>query len=296
MVVRRAINAGSWYEGDANRLKKYMNYLFTDKEYGPGEEPKTLNLEKRTIIGGVSPHAGHRYSGRCAAHTYLNLFKERIPDTVIILGTVHTMYHKIAVFPEGEWETPLGNLRVDDEFTSLLLENSNVIIGDYDAFTGYNEREHNIEIQLPFIKYCAGDKDVQIVPLKLGFRRIEQFDLCEKIAKDLVSTIKKVNKDIVIVASSDMMHEDVYNEEYLKKFKRIEKDVVDTFVELDPKKFFNKAVNLSICGPQTITTMMIACKLLGAVKAKALQHYTSCESEKTLGYCVGYFSGILLKE
>ena len=74
------------------------------------------------IIGGVSPHAGYTFSGRCAAFTYLNLFKERIPDTVIVLGTDHVGYGKVALLGDGAWETPLGNLQIDDELSNGLCK------------------------------------------------------------------------------------------------------------------------------------------------------------------------------
>ena len=75
MVFRKAEYAGSWYK--RNGLTEALDRYFLDKHFGPGEKPNTLNLEARTIFGGVSPHAGHEYSGPCAAWTYFNLFKEQ---------------------------------------------------------------------------------------------------------------------------------------------------------------------------------------------------------------------------
>ena len=293
LVIRKASHAGSWYPGKKEDLIKNLEQAFSDKEFGPGKLPETLNQNNRTIIGGVSPHAGYTFSGRCAAFTYLNLFKERIPDTVIVLGTDHVGYGKVALLEDGAWETPLGNLLIDDELSKKILDTSEMIVEDRSAFTGFMEQEHNIEIQLPFIKYCAKDKDVKIVTLKIGIRR--DYSVFEKIASDISTAIKALNKDIVIVASSDMSHKEVLDKNQLSEFKKFDQDVIDAFVELNPKKTLSAASKTTVCGAQTITTLMLICEKLNATKGELLKYYTSSDIRGGYGYCVGYFSGIIVK-
>ncbi len=293
-IIRKAIVAGSFYPRYKPDLLNILEDSFTNKEFGPGEAPKSLNQEQRSIIGGVSPHAGYTYSGCCAAFTYLNLFKERIPDTVILLGTDHIGYGKVGLMKEGEWETPLGNLSIDDNLSNKILEISNTIIEDESAFIGHPYgREHNIEVQLPFIKYCAQDKDVRILPIKVA---VKEFNLLDKISTEIASIIKSYSKDVVIVASSDMTHKEISNIEELNKFKERDQKVIDAFIEFNPEKTLKTASSTTVCGSQTITTLMLICKKLNTSKGKLLKYYTS--SEKTgnySGYCVGYFSGIIVK-
>lgn len=293
-IIRKAIVAGSFYPRYKPDLLNILEDSFTNKEFGPGEVPKSLNQEQRSIIGGVSPHAGYIYSGCCAAFTYLNLFKERIPDTVILLGTDHIGYGKVGLMKEGEWETPLGNLSIDDNLSNKILEISNTIIEDESAFIGHPYgREHNIEVQLPFIKYCAQDKDVRILPIKVA---VKEFNLLDKISTEIASIIKSYSKDVVIVASSDMTHKEISNIEELNKFKERDQKVIDAFIEFNPEKTLKTASSTTVCGSQTITTLMLICKKLNMSKGKLLKYYTS--SEKTgnySGYCVGYFSGIIVK-
>jgi len=293
MALRRATHAGSWYSGTKESLQKQLSSLFTNPQFGPGEEPSTLNLDKRTIIGGVSPHAGIEFSGSCAAFTYLNLFKERIPDTIIVLGTDHVGYGEVALLGDGEWETPLGNLQIDTELSQKIIEISDIIVEDDSAFFGFMQQEHNIEIQLPFIKYCAGTEDIKIVTIKIGTRR--DFKTFEKISSDISSAIQALNKDIVIIASSDMSHKNVSNSDQLTEFKKIDQDVIDAFEALDPETTLSKASKTTVCGAQTITTLILTCKKLNATKGKMLQYYTSSDIRAGYGYCVGYFSGIMIK-
>lgn len=293
LVIRKASHAGSWYPRKKEVLIKDLEAAFSDDKFGPGRLPESLNLESRTILGGISPHAGYSFSGRCAAFTYLNLFKEKIPDTVIILGTDHVGYGRVALLGDGAWETPIGSLGIDIELSQKILETSDIIIDDSSAFTGFMEQEHNIEIQLPFIKYCSKDKDVKIVTIKVGGRK--DYSTFETIAHDIAKSIKALNKDVVIVASSDMSHKNVSNIQQLDQFKKIDREVIKAFVELDPKKTLLAALQTTVCGAQTITILMLICKQLNGNSGKLLKYYTSTDVRGEFGYCVGYFSGILTK-
>ncbi len=294
MVIRRATHAGSWYPGSKKGLLEALKGYFTDTEFGPNEEPKSLNKEKRTIIGGVSPHAGMEYSGPCAAFTYLNVFKEKIPDTVLILGTDHMGHNKIALMAKGEWETPLGNLKIDEELSNKILEESKLIKEDNSLFTGFYEQEHNIEIQLPFIKFCSMDKEVKIATIKIAVTR--DFKRLNEISDDIANAIKLLNKDVVIIASSDMSHKQVSDSTQLQKFKEIDLAVIEEFMHLNPEKTLEAASKTTVCGPQTITSLMLTSKKLNAMKGEKLKYYTSSEKTGRIGgYCVGYFSGVIIK-
>ncbi len=294
-MVRRASHAGSWYPGSKKGLMDALDGYFIDDIFGPNERLVTANNNERTIIGGVSPHAGMEYSGPCAAFTYLNLFKEKIPDTVIILGTDHIGYNKIALMETGEWETPLGNLVIDDQLSGKILDNSNIIESDNSLFLGFQaEQEHNIEIQLPFIKYCSFDKDVKILPIKIAGPR--DFKILNEIAKDITKAVNLIDKDVVIVASSDMSHKQVDSSNQLDKFKEIDLAVIEEFENLNARNALKNALKTTVCGPQTITTLMLISENLNATKGELLKYYTSSEKTGRIGgYCVGYFSGVLIK-
>ena len=50
MTIRGALKAGSWYPRYKPDLLRELKDLFTNKEYGPGEEPYTLNQKERTTF------------------------------------------------------------------------------------------------------------------------------------------------------------------------------------------------------------------------------------------------------
>ncbi len=86
----------------------------------------------------------------------------------------------------------------------------------------------------------------------------------------------------------------------IKKMKERDRDVIDAFIKLDPQKTFKNANKTTVCGGQTIATLMLTSKDLGATKGEKLKYYTSYDKVSggsgPCDYAVGYFSGILLKE
>jgi len=307
MVLRRAEFAGKFYPAFKGELIRGIEDCFLSKDFGPGVKLEIKKQDQRTVIGGVSPHAGYIYSGPCAAYTYLNLFRERIPDTVIILGNHHHPYSKIGIMKEGEWVTPLGNLKIDEDLAKLILAESNIVVEDKAGFLNF--REHNIEVQLPFIKYCAREKEIEILPIKIA--RTTSHSKLNEFSSQIAGIINKYDKDIIIVASSDMSHYNVFDEEQLKTLKEIDQLVIDQFLKLNseyvlnPESFINKTLfnkfsigerEPSVCGRQTIAALILICKKLNFSKPNVLKYYNSKEiSPGGHPWTVGYFSGILVK-
>jgi len=145
----------------------------------------------------ISPHAGYGYSGPTAAYGY-KLIKDRPYKTVVILGTSHHKpFSYAAVYPpQGSFETSLGTLTIDDEFTNKLIGKAPEIFADETAFSG----EHSVEVELPFLQSVL--KDFKIVPLIVGDCSLES---CKKIASLLKEAIGE-RKDVLIVVSTDLYH------------------------------------------------------------------------------------------
>jgi AmmeMemoRadiSam system protein B len=290
MNIRHMVNAGSWYPRAKNALIEMVEQFIKDKEFGPGREFKTQGLDQRKIIGGVSPHAGMYYSGACATCTYLTLFEEKIPDTIIVIGFDHRQYFPDCLLEEGEWETPLGNLKVDDELAKKILDDCESIVSNNSAFIGSSE--NSLELQMPLIKFFARENDVKIIPIKISSH---EFPALEKIANQLAALIQNSTKDIVIVASSDLYHEHVYSEQELVKFKKKDENVINNFIKLNPHNIFDLGMRASVCGRHTITLLLLIGNILNVKEGNCLKHYTSIERTKEFGYCVGYFSGVITK-
>jgi len=280
--LRRPAVAGSFYAGDSKSLNVQIENCFLHK-IGPGEIPLVNPNRENNIIGLVSPHAGYMYSGPVAANGFYKIALDGKPDTIIILGPNHQGFGEdISIMAEGKWKTPLGELEIDADIAENILKNSKIIKNDKKA----HQYEHSIEVQLPFIQYIFG-KDIKFVPICMTRQDI---DTDIEIAKSICSSV--VDKSILIIASSDFTHYEP--QEYAKN---VDKQAINAIIEFNPKKLYDIIYQqrLTMCGPGPITTMLIACKTLGAKKAALLKYATSGDITGTYDQVVGYASLLVSK-
>jgi len=280
--LRKPAVAGSFYAGDLKSLNTQIENCFLHK-IGPGEIPQTNPKRKNNIMGLVSPHAGYMYSGPVAANGFYKIVLDGKPDTIIILGPNHRGFGEdVSIMAEGKWETPLGELEIDTEIAEDILKNSKIIKNDKKA----HQYEHSIEVQLPFIQYIFG-KDIKIVPICMTRQDI---DTDIEIAKSICSSV--VDKNILIIASSDFTHYET--QEYAEN---VDKEAINAILEFNPKKLYDMIYhqNLTMCGPGSITVMLIACETLGAKKAELIKYATSGDITGMYDQVVGYASLIVSK-
>lgn len=152
----------------------------------------------------IVPHAGYVFSGEVAASAYNRIPHGHSYKRIFILGpshrvgfagaSVNTMYSCA--------ETPLGRVPID---TSLGTE----LIGKGEgAFTFRNdahEREHCLEVQLPFLQMVFDDVP-PIVPIVIGTERLSDL---KRIAAVLVPYF---NEDNLFIISSDFSHYPAYED------------------------------------------------------------------------------------
>jgi AmmeMemoRadiSam system protein B len=297
-MIRESFLKKRWYVGYTEQeFEQLIESCFNHPQFGSGKFQAASKKTKRTILGGVIPHAGYQYSGPAASNTIQKLFSESCPDTVVILGTQHTYYRKIGIMSEGVWDTPLGKIQIDSNLANQILKETDLLSNDVDAFTSRTHwNEHNIEIQLPLIKYASNkyDKEISFVPIKFG---VMDPSILKPVAISIANAIKsQSDKEIVILGSSDMSHEDAGRygsvDQLLKYMYKTDGAIKEALSNYDADLFFERARRASVCGPQTIYTTMLACKELGAKDAIPLKYYTSFDITGTGTYVVGYLSAV----
>jgi AmmeMemoRadiSam system protein B/AmmeMemoRadiSam system protein A len=269
-MVRKPVVAGSFYPADSSNLSSTIDQYLSRVD---------VELEGE-IFGVVSPHAGYIYSGQTAAFAYKAL-ENQDKKLVILLGPSHRYYVKgFSVYDEGEWETPLGTVKIDEDFASKLKSYSELIINEPEA----HSQEHSLEVQLPFLQKVL--KDFKIVPIVFN---TDQPSLLGLLA-DALSKELKNRENWVIVASTDLYHG--YN--YSKA-----KDVTDKvnkymlrldyegLLEYDRK--MRKSGVCAACGCSAIFILMQVMKNLGVAEVRLLERTTSGDvtGDKS-GYVVGY--------
>ena len=283
---RKPAVAGQFYDAEQTNLQQTIKECFLD-ERGPKSLPK-INEGTKNIKGLIVPHAGYIYSGAIAAHAYHHLSLNGFADTFIILGPNHTgVGSGVALMTEGTWETPLGSVSINQQLANQLLKE--IIDNDENA----HKYEHSIEVQLPFLQYCAKESKFDFVPISMT---MQDFKTSKEIGEITTNAVKKTDKKTVIVASSDFSHagfnymsmppSGMNVDEYAKKQDML---AIEKILEIEPEKLINTVHqnNITMCGYGPVAAMLTAAKNLGATKAELLKYGTSYEIHPG-DSCVGY--------
>ena len=284
--VRKPTVAGQFYDGNKANLEQNIKEYFLDKR-GPRKLPEA-NQGKKNVKGLVVPHAGYMYSGAIAANSYYYLSKNGFADTFIILGPNHTgMGSGVSIMTEGSWETPLGTVPINEALAKKLW--TGIIDKDQIA----HMHEHSIEVQLPFLQFCARDKKFDFIPICMA---MQDFETSEEVGNILANAIKDTDEKVVIIASSDFSHagfnyasmppSGVRVDKYAEKQDKL---AIEKILEMDPKGLIDTVHknNITMCGYGPVAVMLTASKMLGAKQVELLKYGTSYEVQPSSS-CVGY--------
>lgn len=266
-MLRKPCVAGQFYPSDAKELTKSVEGYFV----------QTTRVKARTII---SPHAGYMYSGHVAGAVYSAV---EVPDTLILIGPNHTgLGKKASVMPSGDWEIPLGSLKINEELAGLLLDSSSLFSADASA----HSREHSLEVQLPFI-YRINSK-ASIVPVTVMHAGYTE---CEEMGRAISKAAASYGKELLIVVSSDMNH---YEPD--KSTRDKDNQAITEVLELDARGLLEvtSSRHITMCGVIPAAIGITAACLLGAKEARLVKYATSGDTSGDYSHVVGY-AGILIK-
>jgi len=206
--------------------------------------------------GAIAPHAGYVYSGLTAAHVYAGL---DVPASCFLLAPNHTgmgrARHGGSVYAEGAFATPLGEVPVHEELAAALLAECDLVEDDPAA----HEREHSVEVHLPFLQ--TRRPDVRVVPVVLGW---SDWPRSSALAAALARVVAGRGEPVLLVASSDMNH-------YENARVCAGKDALALaeVERLDGEELLRVTARarVSMCGRVPAAVVLHACRLLGARRA-----------------------------
>lgn len=253
-MIRLPAVAGQFYPENKKELVEMINEFLAK-----AETPEI----KGEIFGLFLPHAGYAYSGQVAAYGYKTIYGKNF-DTIIIVGDSHCeRFDGVAVWPNGEWETPLGKIKIDEELARTVLANSKRFFRRDSAHLW----EHSIEVHLPFLQTTL--KNFKILPVVFGSENEDWQSLAEAILQN----IKR--KKFLIIASADLSH-------YLphEKAKKIDEKTLKNILNLEIE-------DLNICAIDSAKTIIEIARRLGG-KAKLLKYANSGDAAGEKLKVVGY--------
>jgi len=273
--VRPAAVAGSFYPADKSSLEKQLSIFFENVE------DKTVE-ENATAI--IVPHAGYIFSGQVAATAYAKINPQKEFKRIFIIGTSHHEWlNGASVYNAGDYETPLGIVKVDTKIANQLISENKV----FKFSSAAHNREHSIEVQLPFLQ-CHLKKPFEIVPIIISTNTAVT---CRKIAETLMPWF---NDENLFVISSDFSHYPDYADA-----EKVDKITGDAIATNSPEKFAdvinnNSKENIpglatSCCGWSSVLTLLLMTSQTPGIDIEHIKYLNSGDTpygdkQKVVGY------------
>ena len=275
MKKRLPAQAGTFYPDTEGALRTQIQQSFLHP-LGPKAMPTIPGTRNQNLLGLVVPHAGYKYSGPIAAHSYYKLASAGIFESIIILGPNHTgLGSGVSTMTEGEWSTPLGDVPIDTDLAQEIVDSSDLV----DVEDKAHRSEHSIEVQLPFLQFIY-PRRFKFVPICMMLQDLKtSIEVGEAIAK------AAEKHGAMVLASSDWTHYEPQEEARSK-----DNQAIEAALQLNEEKFqeiIEERV-VSACGYGPVTAMIHAAKLRGARSGNLLSYQTSGDVTGDKTAVVGY--------
>ena len=269
--------AGTWYSKDPDALAKQMDGFIEAAVVKDDDIPGK-------VIGIISPHAGHRYSGRTAGYAY-KAARGAARGLAVILSPFHAYASgDFLTTSHGSYRTPLGDVPVAaDCMTDLVINLKREGITMHQVS---HDEEHSLEIQLPFLQRAWGG-DFKLIPVMVCSR---DPDTVQRFAKALHASIKGL--DYLLIASTDLSHFHP-----MPAAEQLDAEMLRRIKSFDPLAVLSAEAEgkASACGASAVAAALWVAELDGADYAGILNYSTSADVTGDTSSVVGYGAAVLTK-
>ena len=267
--VRPSPIAGTWYSANPTQLRQTIDAYIKDAILPdlPGE-----------VLALVAPHAGYRYSGPVAGYAFKAVQGKKF-DLVAVLSPMHQYYPQpLLTSAHLAYRTPLGEIALAQnkltEISAALREKTGVTLTPV-----ANDKEHSLEIELPFLQHALGD-GFTLIPIMM---RDQTRHIAQELGKILATVLRGTS--CLLVASSDLSH--FYPEPVAN---RLDNAVLGAIADFSPDGLFDLKDQGKghACGLAAIASVLWAAKDMGATDVTLLNYDTSGTTSGDRSSVVGY--------
>ena len=275
MIVGSSL-AGTWYPEEPDELRREVR-AHLDAASTPADDGL------RALI---APHAGYRYSGKCAGEAYARVPQGRFRRVLLLAPSHGHSFLGAAVHPADGFETPLGIVAVDREGAESLLRSPG-----YSASAAPYREEHSLEIQLPFLQVV--DPKLLVVPILIGAGQSPEA------LQVLADGVRRVaDEETLVVVSSDFTHfgrsfgylpfADGHAEQVAEDLRRLDRRAIDPILAGDARGFATAvaAESMTVCGRAPIIVFLAA--RFPDLAALLVSYYTSLDVTGDFQHSVSY--------
>lgn len=181
-MIRSTAVAGTFYPSQPQQLQQQVEHYLQQGVHS--------NITPKALI---APHAGYIYSGPIAGSAYraLKPHRQQIRRVVLLGPSHHVAFKGIAAPGSDRFETPLGEIEIDQQALQQIAPLPQVTIMDEP-----HVMEHSLEVQLPFLQTVL--EQFTLLPLVVG----------DADAATVAEVLERLwgGDETLIVISSDLSH------------------------------------------------------------------------------------------
>ncbi|MGE5279655.1 MAG: AmmeMemoRadiSam system protein B [Deltaproteobacteria bacterium] len=261
--------AGSFYPAEKGALQAMIGRYLEEASVPPEAPQDPLVL--------VVPHAGYVYSGPVAAYGFKSIRGKSYDTVVVIAPSHHYPFQGAAVYRQGVFRTPLGDVPVDSPTVDALMAADPAFVHESpQVFEG----EHALEVELPFLQTVL--RDLRIVPVLMGAADAQDL---KAMGQALAAVLK--DKHALVVISTDLSHYNPY-----KVAQALDQSTVAMIVAGDTQGLAaaESAGGGNACGWAGVLAGMYYAQACGNSKGVLLKYANSGDTAGDKSRVVGYAS------
>ena len=258
---RKAVAAGRFYSDNPEELKNDLKACF--------ENTNKVPLEGLQAV--IVPHAGYVFSGQIAAKAFASIDTQKQYKRIFLIASSHYAAGTGAsIYNKGNYETPLGVVNTDKETIEALLKHKDL----FSYLENAHNREHSLEVQLPFLQYLYDEDLPPVVPIVIT---TQNANTCHKLADILKPYF---TQDNLFIISSDFSHYPAYADA-----NRVDRETAKSILSKSPEQFLKtlqkhdsegvENLATSACGWTSILTLMFMAEEVPGLQFNAFAYKNS---------------------
>ena len=262
MLIRQPHVAGTFYPDDPSELRQFCK---------PWLVSAAPNISARAVI---LPHAGYIYSGKTACRV---LSRIRVPEKNVLIGPDHRgVGSDFSLFAEGQWETPLGTVSIDETLSRSILAGCPTLKADPQA----HAFEHSLEVLVPLLQ--IKNPSAKIVPLIVGTLNLQK---AKQVAVEIAGALKRETETVLVVVSNDMSH---YENDVSTRKK--DQYALHAIGQLDADALVDavRQHRVTMCGFVPVYMLLVMAHEIGIQRSTLVEYCTSGDATGDRDRVVGY--------
>lgn len=264
MSKRHMHFSDSFYSSDPQLLAQMIHKFNHTLE----ENPEIIwRIDMLVTYGIIVPHGEWKTSGFTANMAYRVLSGSPV-ETVVVIGPSHDVGFKgISIGENDLFETPLGDIEIDQYLCQYIKNNFNVI------HYPLAHTQRSTEVQMPFIRHYL--PNAKVVELVYGFATADEI---EPIIKYLLE-----NRRYAVVVSTDLSHNHT-----LEDANAIDTQCIDAITQGNIE-LLNEGCEA--CGAVGVEALLIAAEK-EELEGILLDYSTSADTNGDTSSVIGYMSAL----